>query len=393
MPSLTIVILGGANLRDVKMRPFIKTTKSQGVDRTDLSHSNLQNADLTNSVIKETNLSETHFNDAILENVTFVSSHMPSADFSNANLKRTSFKHTGLTGSNMTGANLEGSDFGLSNFAGVNLQNANLTGVIYELPFKQLPDIGGIAQAKNLEKMTYKDLPISLVELRTEFRKNGLREQERDVTYVIMRNNRQKLAQGNSFNKFESFFLYVFFELPAQYGRLPGRPLKVLFVILIGLVPFYAYAMTHCHKQGNRITASCPDEDENFYNEWGLGGAKINGFMEITVTPKFFFPRTRIFIEKFPFNSIKILEFLRATIEKEFSWFTLLSGALYISILSAFRLGWRDLNVGTWISRIQPREYTLRAHGWIKFVSGIQSVVSAYLLALSVVTYFTRPFG
>ena len=66
--------------------------------------------------------------------------------------------------------------------------------------------------------------------------------------------------------------------------------------------------------------------------------------------------------------------------------------SLYFSLLSAFPLGWRELNVGTWIARVQPREYTLRATGWVRTVSGIQSLLSVYLLALWVLTYFGRPF-
>jgi hypothetical protein len=65
---------------------------------------------------------------------------------------------------------------------------------------------------------------------------------------------------------------------------------------------------------------------------------------------------------------------------------------LYFSLLSAFSLGWRELNVGTWIARVQPREYVLRATGWVRTVSGIQSLLSVYLLALWVLTYFGRPF-
>jgi hypothetical protein len=41
---------------------------------------------------------------------------------------------------------------------------------------------------------------------------------------------------------------------------------------------------------------------------------------------------------------------------------------------------------------MQPREYTLRATGWARMVSGAQSLLSIYLLALSVLTYFGRPF-
>ena len=66
--------------------------------------------------------------------------------------------------------------------------------------------------------------------------------------------------------------------------------------------------------------------------------------------------------------------------------------SLYFSLLSAFHLGWRELNVGAWIARVQPREYTMRATGWVRTVSGIQSLLSVYLLALWVLTYFGRPF-
>lgn len=66
--------------------------------------------------------------------------------------------------------------------------------------------------------------------------------------------------------------------------------------------------------------------------------------------------------------------------------------AFYFSVISAFHVGWRDLNVGSWIARMQPREYTLRAKGWVRFVSGLQSLISVYLLAMWVLTYFGRPF-
>jgi hypothetical protein len=66
--------------------------------------------------------------------------------------------------------------------------------------------------------------------------------------------------------------------------------------------------------------------------------------------------------------------------------------AAYFSLLSAFHIGWRDLNVGAWVARMQPREYTFRATGWVRVVSGIQSLLSVYLLAIWALTYFGRPF-
>ena len=65
---------------------------------------------------------------------------------------------------------------------------------------------------------------------------------------------------------------------------------------------------------------------------------------------------------------------------------------LQFSFLSAFHIGWKDLNVGNWISRIQPREYSLYATGWVRTVSGIQSLISVYLIAAWALTYFGRPF-
>jgi hypothetical protein len=65
---------------------------------------------------------------------------------------------------------------------------------------------------------------------------------------------------------------------------------------------------------------------------------------------------------------------------------------LQFSLLSAFNLGWREINVGNWITRIQQREYTLRATGWVRSVAGLQSLLSVYMLALWVLSYFGRPF-
>jgi hypothetical protein len=47
---------------------------------------------------------------------------------------------------------------------------------------------------------------------------------------------------------------------------------------------------------------------------------------------------------------------------------------------------------GPGFGRIHPGKYTLRATGWVKVVSGVQSLVSVYLLAIWALTYFGRPF-
>ena len=62
--------------------------------------------------------------------------------------------------------------------------------------------------------------------------------------------------------------------------------------------------------------------------------------------------------------------------------------ALFLSLLSPIHTGWRDFNVGNRIGRIFPRDFSLRATGWVKSVPGVQSPIGAYLVALWPITYF-----
>jgi hypothetical protein len=64
----------------------------------------------------------------------------------------------------------------------------------------------------------------------------------------------------------------------------------------------------------------------------------------------------------------------------------------YFSLLSAFQIGYREFSVGSWLSRAQPRNFALESTGWVRTVSGIQSLLSVYLLAIWLLTYFGRPF-
>ena len=46
-----------------------------------------------------------------------------------------------------------------------------------------------------------------------------------------------------------------------------------------------------------------------------------------------------------------------------------------------------------WLRLLTKREYDLKAVGWARTVSGFQSLLSVYLIALWVLSYFGRPFG
>jgi hypothetical protein len=65
---------------------------------------------------------------------------------------------------------------------------------------------------------------------------------------------------------------------------------------------------------------------------------------------------------------------------------------IFFSLISAFSVGYKEVDVGRWIERISPKQETLRATGWMRTVSGFQGLVSFYLLVLWILTYFGRPF-
>ena len=169
--------------------------------------------------------------------------------------------------------------------------------------------------------------------------------------------------------KSESLFSYVLFELPSGYGMVPSRALATLGLLIQVFSLVYIVALLTARGRAG-IWVTWPSD--RVYQEEGAKEAT-------RATATFFFPRVQA----------------RAAGRW---WGVLLRGlcipliGLYFSILSAFSLGWRELNVGTWISRMQPREYILRATGWVRFVAGFQSLLSVYLLALWVLTYFGRPF-
>jgi hypothetical protein len=69
-----------------------------------------------------------------------------------------------------------------------------------------------------------------------------------------------------------------------------------------------------------------------------------------------------------------------------------LGTAFLFSLMSVFNIGFREFNLGRWIRMMQPREFDIRARGWMRTVSGIQSLLGVALVALSLLSYFGHPF-
>jgi len=322
----------------------------------DLQKAMLQSANLQGADLRAANLQEAVLRIANLQEVYLWGANLKKADLEAARLQKADLEAANLQEASLLDANLQEASLLRTNLQKANLVGAKLGGTLLELSTDGLPDIPSIAKAYGLAYLRYRELPHTLVELREGFKKAGLRKQEREVTYAIKHTGFLKAkSEGDWLTRAEVCLGWIFFELTCKWGMAPERPL----FILVGLI--FLFTMPYAQAISQNID----------------GKQKTDGIWKVWIPG-------RIRDDLGKENPKTLLDSIN-------SGFCFRLG-FYFSLLSAFNIGWRELNVGNWIARIQPYEYRLQASGWARSVSGIQSIISVYLLALSILTYFGRPF-
>jgi hypothetical protein len=192
-----------------------------------------------------------------------------------------------------------------------------------------------------------------LVQLREMLQKSGLRELEREATYAVERGRTQYATT------FEGAFRRVAFDWPVAYGLYPSRALLLIVAFWVLLIPVYWWPIwcRPSHVSGR------------------------SGIFRIL-------PKNRVELH----NGEPTLD-EQARIERLHDrGFSSIGWSAYFSLLSAFRIGFREFSVGNWIASMQPTIFTLEPRGWVRSISGLQSLLSLYLLAMWLLTYFGRPF-
>jgi Pentapeptide repeats (8 copies) len=327
---------------------------------------------------RQANLCQADLSGANLQEALLFWANLQGARLLWANLQGAFLSEATLQKADLRQANLQGAHLYLANLQGAVLYGANLQGAVYETDPGKLPNFWTLTDPdkNHLETLVFFQSPAALIALRKAFKEGGMRTQERQLTYAIERTKRLQAWNPSWWEthrqedtrpwrekltgKSESLFSYVLFELPSHYGMAPGRALwSLLGLILIFALPYWM-AIKHANSRSG-IWMILPED-----RLASRSGKKKAVLLRPPMAKTW---RERLVSESRMFRT-----------------------GLYFSLLSAFHLGWRELNVGTWIARLQFREYTLRATGWVRMVAGIQSLLSVYLLALWVLTYFGRPF-
>jgi hypothetical protein len=333
------------------------------LDDAHLDEASLGDADLTGSFLDGAYLSRAYLRHAQLRGARLGGTDLhgavlTDADLTGAHLSGVLTRDVGvdLTDADLTGAFLRGTNLHAAQLSGAYLFYTHLDGVVFEP--KNLPAPREMALALGLGLMRYDQDPGPLTQPRKQFQDAGYREQEREITYALNR------EESNRDSLIERWFRRIAFDWTCQYGLAPGRPL--LIVLCLWLLCSFVYVM---------------------FIHWGgrsgiyfLASRSLPG--KSNVRGKQIRPGAIRAAEKGKVRVLGLRQELR-----------LLRTAMFFGLLSAFSIGFRDIAFGRWLRMLTKREYDLKSTGWARPVSGLQSLISVYLIALWVLSYFGRPFG
>lgn len=347
-----------------------------------LTGANFSEADLSNSNLsfmgREPNYKipseESNDSDAQKDNkdpIVFTGAVLYRANLKYADLSESDLEKTDLSSAVLRGANLfktrlrdakiNGADFSLAHYA--------------PLP-SSLPSLLEMQGLRGLDSMAVEspEEMAGLVQMRDAMGKQGRPDAVSELTFTIEHNRLkhlfsqfEKCRSADSANDdidrscigflFEAWFRSIAFEMPTEFGLKPGRALYL--IAALGFPLSFIY----------------------FLSFW-KSGLKCGGVYRV-------WPADRVIDSKDRAISLAgeaKIERMRVSAGLAFMY-----GA-YFSLLSAFSIGWRDFNVGAWLARIQANNYALVPVGWVRCVSGLQSLVSVYLVAMWALTYFGHPF-
>jgi len=145
-------------------------------ERANLIGVNLSGADLSGAI-----LSMAYIIGANLSHANLSRAELIWADLSGANLSEAI-----LSGAILKMATLSGADLTLADLSGADLILANLSGARFEPKPGSLPGVTALLYLNGLDSLTfYGTNSYGLMELREIFKKAGMRDQERQVTYAL----------------------------------------------------------------------------------------------------------------------------------------------------------------------------------------------------------------
>ncbi len=258
-----------------------------------------------------------------------------------------------LRGAALAGVRLGGTNLFANRLGEGALEDIDLTGVVFEPPASRLrwleQRLDSLVKADNLGLMTFFGDSEPLENLMRMLKQHEYPRQTLEVTYALRRGLRRRASsEGTFWERVGSYVQLLFVELPIEYGAAPLRPVGIV-LALVGL--FGSVYLLPLYRPSRR-----------FGEIW-------------RITPRDQFGR---------FSDGVFKEPLRATRPRE----ALL--AYWFSFLSAVNIGGRIFNLDDLFINCQPYEFHLRGTGWVRTLSGLQALVTLYMILLTLLIYFEK---
>ncbi len=428
--------LSGANLSSARLQANLSGAR---LSEANLSRAVLFHANLSGAQLSDANLSRAALNNANLNGADVGSANLSHADLGDANLSHANLCNANLSYANLVHANLSDANLVHANLNGAKLANADLTGAIYA-PNSEPPNpyVAGIRGLATVQVPSARD-EVGLVQLRKLLQNAGLREEERQVTYAIEHakaSERLTRARVLLTSLPSSFWSAMWSRAKEKIGVMRSRPEsgKANAAPLRTPAALTTAAPATALESDTTPTSSASENGvavifaglvgagSTIAFNWttGYGMYPWLALVEILVLWSFFtlvytwaivrasneseaVATDRIensgIYQVFPADRIAetsgdptLEQERRIVIVGAQKWRNALRPAMYFSLLSAVNIGFEMFTPGDWIRRLQDRDYTLEAIGWVRRVAGVQALLSVALLALWVLTQFQRPF-
>ena len=352
-------VLRGANLFGARLGGA--TLRGTDFDRADLRCVDLTGADLSSASLHEARLHR-----AKLLSAKLTRANLGLAELDYADLSRADLSYANLTGASLRKTVLHRTIVEMATFWDVDLASA-----LFQP--SESPHVGRLGRIKNLHTVTLSESDpdySGLAHLQKALQQAGLRDEERDLVSARERMRTRIYEKQFCENPIDNWWQglaaasrTLLFAYPSDYGRNSVLPLLIIVLLWLLAIPVYWFALPTSRASFDRCRIFRHLRRSRVIRAGGLYRVPYISAPEDEYEPII------------PSN-----------------WFSALTVAAGFSLLSAVRIGFRDLNFGDWINRIRRVDSDLIATGWTRSVAGIQSLISTYLLGLSVLTAFGRPF-
>ena len=367
---------------------------------------------LQGAIFNHAKLSKAEFKKSHLNDAKFRHAHLTEVDFTNADLTRADLSYADLSNAILSGATLKNAKLIGAKLIGTKIINTDfsgafLDGVTFEpnIDPSNPPILRSLNNARDLVKLKYNQDPSALYILKDAFRKSGFINSAKIINCSIKRNIRHR--KNYSFiDNIKRIFEWFFLDIPNGYGAYPIKPLWIIIILIFFFSLFYSYNLIT--KSGNKSGIWMIEYDFYSHNNeeaktikilinknlLNLSPFKSNTWKKILNTLDIisfgwlrkFYKLLKKLISLLIKKVIEVIEIKNPLIKEIISNPHQASVAFlfgtYFSFISAFKIGIGDFEISDWIAITQPKNVVFKATGIIRVISGIQSVISAYLLFL-----------